>query len=318
MWFKSITLLQMQPPKDKGFEDFKKGLEKQPIGACPSTVAQVHGWSSPFGIGSDNIIVSANGFHMTNFVVAKRLLPQDVIKQTLAQRVAILESQQGAPVSKREQRRMQDEIHFELLPKAFVQQKSFSICWHESSGFIYVGTTQAAMIENLIACLAFCCPGWRVRVCQAKQSIENTLTGWLNDPKNLPEGFRLNDSCHLLDPANRLSSIKFNGNDIESSLVKSHLKDGFYVKQASLVWQEQICFVLNPNMALSQIKYIEIERDDSVDQSPEAILLGDLSLLAPLYFKLLESIVNALGGLEEAKSQDSTMLQSEELITEIE
>ena len=75
-----------------------------------------------FGANNSTLVVSVGHFHCAKFSVAKRLLPLDVIRQTVAERMAEQEAQQGIPISKREQKRMIEEVHFELLPKAFVQK----------------------------------------------------------------------------------------------------------------------------------------------------------------------------------------------------
>ncbi|MEC8063982.1 MAG: recombination-associated protein RdgC [Pseudomonadota bacterium] len=317
MWFKSIQVLRLTPVAGQSADTLRDNLAKQTIGPCPGNVTQTHGWSSPFGLKSDELLVSVGPLHLAEFVLAKRLLPTDVVKQTLATRVAQLEDQQGGvPISKREQRRMQDEIHFELLPKAFVQQKSCQMFWHQETGFLYVGTTQTAMLEAISTSFAYCCPGWRLQTVSSVNTVENTLTSWLRGQDGLPKDFSWDDACQLLDPANRFATIRFSGNDLSSAGVRNHLQDGLQVKHAALVWRDQIRFVLNQNLALSQIKYLDIEKDHGADDAKEAIILADLALLGPIYHAWFTDLVQALGG--EAQSGHTAALDQSDIIKEVE
>ena len=316
MWFKSIQVLRLTPVHGQSIDAFREGLAKQPISPCPGNVTQTHGWTSPFGLKSDELVVSVGPLHLAEFVLAKRLLPQDVVKQNLATRVAQLEDQQGGvPISKREQRRMQDEIHFELLPKAFVQQKSCQMFWHQETGYLFVGTTQTAMLEALTTSFAYCCPGWRIQTVASVNTTENTLTSWLRGQDGLPKDFAWDDACQLLDPANRFSSIRFSGNDLSSAGVRNHLQEGLQVKQAALVWKDQVRFVLNQNLGLSQIKYLDIEKDHGVDDAKEAIILADLALLGPIYHAWFTDLLQALGG--EAQLSQTQAIEQSEIIKEV-
>ncbi len=317
MWFKSVQVFRVIPAHGQSIDAFREGLAKQPISPCPGNVAQTHGWVSPFGMKSEELVVSVGPLHLAEFVLAKRLLPQDVVKQTLATRVAQLEEQQGGvPISKREQRRMQDEIHFELLPKAFVQQKSCQMLWHQETGYLFVGTTQSAMLDALATSFAYCCPGWRLQLVSAAKGVESTLTAWLRGQDPLPKDFAWDDACQLLDPANRFASIRFTGNDIASPVVRNHLQEGLQVKQAALVWRDQIRFVVTQGLGLGQIKYLEIEKDHGVDDAKEAIILADLALLGPIYHAWYTDLIQALGG--EAQPSQESKVDAFELIKEVE
>ena len=138
MWIKSLHVLYHLPPAGKSIEELSEGLEKQPINSCPSTVPLAYGWQHPAG-SNEHAVLSIGDFIVSNFVVAKRVLPPDVVRQTVADQVTKIEQQQGYAMSKREQKKMQDQIHFELLPKAFVQQKAFTVFWQKSTKKVFIG-----------------------------------------------------------------------------------------------------------------------------------------------------------------------------------
>lgn len=306
VWFKQIQVFQFSAPAEKTPDNLREALAKQRVGTCPAQQASTYGWSSPFGADSEELLVSCGQFHLSCFTISKRLLPVDVIRQTVDERVCEQEKQQGLSISKREKRRMLEEAHFELLPKAFVQKRSCDVLWDWKAGLLYISHAQQSILDSLTASLAFCVPGWTIKIAKTQQSIEKKLTKWLKQDESLPQGLQFGDACQLLDPKDRFCSIRFAGNELESQSVKQHLEDGMWVKQVQLLWQDRIKFVMNPQFIFSQMKYLDMEKDlDDSDQDEKAKLLAEIALLGPVYREIIESISEIFGGFEEVKSSKS-------------
>jgi recombination associated protein RdgC len=312
VWFKQLQAFHFNPPKGKTPDDLQQALQKQKISSCPPGTAMTYGWQSPLGDASQTLVVSAGAGHCAQFSVAKRLLPLDVIRQTVAERVAQQEQEQGIAVSKRERKRMLEEAHFELLPKAFVQKKSCTVLWDWENQMMYVSTAQQGLLDHLNASLAFCLPGWMIKLCKLEQNIERTLTGWLKEDTVLPSEMQWGEACQLADPKDRFCSIRFAGNELQSQSVRQHLQEGMWVKQAQLQWQERMRFVLNPNFTLSQMKYLDLERAEADAESPQAQLESDIAVLVPTYTALIQWLADAFGGMVVPKS--TTTVDSEVLV----
>ena len=303
VWFKQMQAFRFTAPNDKQASDLQEALGKQIIGDCPPGVAVTYGWQSPVNDSSQALLVSVGDFHCGCFSVAKRLLPLDVIRQTVAERIAQMEAAQGIEISKRERRRMVEEAHFELLPKAFIQRKTCYVIWDWKNRMMFVSTAQQAMLDSLTASLAFCVPGWMIKICKPEQNVERALTRWLKESSALPNGLTWGDACQLADPKDRFCSIRFAGNELQSQSVLQHLQDGMWVKQAQLQWQERLRFVLNPNFTLSQMKYLDLEKDLDDSENPQDKLMTELTLLTPIYSELVQFLADELGGLTDVKSK---------------
>ena len=119
----------------------------------------------------------------------------------------------------------------------------------------------------------------------------------------MPNGLTWGDACQLADPKDRFCSIRFAGNELQSQSVLQHLQDGMWVKQAQLQWQERLRFVLNPNFTLSQMKYLDLEKDLDDSENPQDKLMTELTLLTPIYSELVQFLADELGGLTDVKSK---------------
>lgn len=312
VWFKQLQAFWCTPPADKTQEDLEAALAKQVISDCPSTSTLSYGWENPINALDTKLLVTVGRFHCAKFTVAKRLLPLDVIRQTVADRVSQLEAQQGMPVSKREIKRLTEETHFELLPKAFIQKKSCFVIWDWDKQRLYVSQTQQALLDHLSASLAFCIPGWSVKLCKPEQNIEKQMTRWLKQDDQLPSAFAFGDACQLADPKDRFCSIRFTGNELQSESVQQHLKDGMWVKQVQLQWQERLRFMINPNFALSQIKYLDLDKETDEAEGAIAQFQTELALLGPLYREITEQLADSLGGIGEPEAP--TTIATDELV----
>ena len=87
-----------------------------------------------------------------------------------------------------------------------------------------------------------------------------------------------------------------------------------WVKQVQLKWQDRLSFTINPNFALSQIKYLDLEKNLDDSESPKEKMLSEIALLGPLYSELVDSLADSLGGLVE--KQASSKAAAEELISD--
>ena len=299
-----MQVLKYIAPENKTKDDFVAGLTKQPITNCPTTVAQAYGWAHPYGV-EDELVMSVGDYHISNFVIAKRVLPPDVIKQTLSDRVEQLEKQQGYAVAKRERRKMQDEIHFELLPKAFVQRKVYTVFWQESTQKLFVGTNQASVIDLIGQSLAFCNPGWQLKMIETSKPIERQMAAWMLKNTDMPKVLTWGDACELQDRSNRYCKIRFTGSDIDNDDVKQHLRDSMLINNAALVWDNACRFILNTNMACTQIKYLEVEKEQDSQMSDQEKFIADAGVLAPLYARIHEDLLAAFDGM---KVQEKTAM----------
>ncbi len=299
MWLKSMQVLKYTAPTGKTPEDYVTGLAKQPLQSCPTTVAQAYGWSHPLGL-EDEVVLTVGDFHISHFVVAKRILPPNVIKQTLQDKVAMLEKQQGYAMGKREQRKMQDEIHFELLPKAFVEKKSYIVLWQHSTQKLFVATNQASVIDLIGQSMAYCNPGWQLKHIEPNKAVDRQLTAWLMQKLPLPAKLSWGDACELQDRSNKFCKIRFSGADVNSEDVRRHLQESMTLNHAAVVWDNTCRFVWHANTGLSQIKYLDIEKDHDSSMSEQERLIADISLLAPLYARMHEDLMDALEGVKQA------------------
>ena len=87
VWFKQLQAFWCTPPADKTEQDLESALAKQVIGECPSTSTLSYGWEHPLNATDGSLLITVGRFHCAKFSVAKRLLPLDVIRQTVADRV---------------------------------------------------------------------------------------------------------------------------------------------------------------------------------------------------------------------------------------
>lgn len=314
MWLKAIQAYRLKLSEKRTLEDWQMGLERQLSKPCPANSPMVFGWEAIDNKPQSPLISSSSGFHAVNFSFARRLMPQDVVKTALAERVHEIEKTQGYPVSKKEQRRMLDELSFEMLPKAFIQKKTVPIIWHESSNTVIIGSNQTAIIECFLTCWSNSLPGWQLKPIHSNQSVEQTLTAWMKHENPMPSQIQWGSSAQLTSPQNRYISIRFSGQELDNSSIHRHLEEeGFMVKSAVLKWQDKLQFTVNQDFSLSQIKTLDIEKINEPDTPWQEQILLDLALMGPMYVALIDELLDCFGG-EEKQEANATTVNKETLV----
>ena len=70
-------------------------------------------------------------------------------------------------------------------------------------------------------------------------------------------------------------------------------------------------FVLNPNFSLTQVKYLDLEKNLDDSENPHDKLMSEMTLLTPMYSELVLWLSEQLGGLV---STASTSVDTEALV----
>ena len=67
-------------------------------------------------------------------------------------------------------------------------------------------------------------------------------------------------------------------------------------------WQERLRFTINPNFALSQIKYLDLDKETDEAEGAVAQFQTELALLGPLYREIVDQLADSLGGMGEPEA----------------
>jgi len=295
----SIYRLNRELPFDP--EEILQQFQKWAWTACASQDMSRTGFVNPItGTTEGELAFHASGFLMALIKTETKMLPADVLKNALAEKVGKLESEQSRKLKKTEKDSLKDEVLHALLPRAFSRFSTTSVLFDLKGQRIFVNAG-AKGSENVLALIRKALGSLPVVPLTMESPIELTLTAWLKG-EDVPAGFTIGERAQLKAILEDGGVINCNKQDLLSDEITNHLEAGKLVTKLALDWQERIQFVLADDGQLTGIKFSDsltdqnddIDRDDVAQRKSADILLMASELVA-----LSDNMIAALGG--EAK-----------------
>ncbi|MGB0894000.1 MAG: recombination-associated protein RdgC [Parashewanella sp.] len=303
MWFKNLTLYRFNKPFSTDTEALETALEDFRFSPCSSQDVSKLGFSNALGKLGQSLVHSANGNHLISLTKEEKILPSQVIKESLDEKVALIEDQENRKVTKKEKDTLKDEIIMTLLPRAFSRRGQIKALIMPSLQLIIVDSSSATKAEELLALLRKALGSLPVIPVSFTQQIEETLTQWLKT-QSIPAPFSIQDEAELKSHSEEGGIVRFKQQELFEDEVLAHIENGKQVHKLALHFESSVSFVLQSDASLKRLKFSEefrAENDEIGNEDPLARLDADFALMCGELSALLESLFKTLGGLEQSE-----------------
>ncbi|MCL1057025.1 recombination-associated protein RdgC [Shewanella gelidimarina] len=302
MWFKNLTVYRFNKPFSVDTESMEKSLEDFTFSPCSSQDVSKFGFSNALGKHGDTLVHTAADRHLICATKEEKILPAQVIKEALEDKVALLESEDGRKLAKKEKDSLKDEIIMTLLPRAFSRRSQIRALILPEIQMVLVDSSSAAKSEELMALLRKAIGTLPIIPISFKTPIETQLTEWLKEGKT-PAAFEMQDEAELKSDSDEGGIVRFKQQDLTENEVLAHIEVGKQVHKLALHFGQSIAFLLQSDAAIKRLKFSEEFRagnDDVGDEDPMARLDADFALMSSELIALVNSVVDSLGGLEDS------------------
>lgn len=303
MWFKNLRLFHLLEPFSLSEDELNAQLHAKAFQPCGSHDPTSLGWASPLGRGSEKLAHEVGGCLMICARQEDKLLPASVITETLEEQVDAIESEEGRKIARRERSDLRDEIIFQLLPKAFARSTRIFVMIDKQNGWILVDVSSQSKAESVLSLLRETLGSLPVRPIEVEISPSSVLTEWLLQPGKHPD-FVVTDSCELRDTVEEGGIIRCKGQDLTADEVQAHLAAGKQVFKLAVEWDERISCMIESDLALKRIKFLDIIQEEAADvQTEDEIAQYDVafSLMSLEFRRLIPRLVDLFGGLSNKK-----------------
>ncbi len=300
MWFKNLTIYRFNKPFSAGAEQLESALEAFTFSPCSSQDISQIGFSNALGKLGQTLVHSAGGNHLISMTKEEKLLPSQVIKEALEEKVSLLEDQEHRKITKKEKDSMKDEIIMTLLPRAFSRRSQIRALILSEQNLLLVDSSSATKAEELLALLRKALGSLPVVPLSFTQPVENTLTTWLSE-NSVPAVFEAQDEAELKSVTDEGGIVRFRQQELFEEEVLAHLETGKQVHKLALHYGTSVAFVLQSDASFKRLKFSEEFRagnDDIGNEDPLAKMDADFALMCGELAALLESTIDALGGID--------------------
>lgn len=292
MWFNNALIYQYEQDDTC---DLAVSLTENILKPCPPHARFVYGW---LPLIADEMIQEIAGSSLICLGKEERLLPRGVINKMLAEKVQLLETQQGRMVKRAEKAQMAEDIEFELLPKSFCVQKKLLAILDSSSKRIIVNTSSPNQAAQLTSFLRKSVAGISIEPLSHTENLALRFAEWIHSPETLPQHFQLASDCLLFSLDDEKKRVHCKGYELPAEEILTLLSQGMATAEISLIWKERIQLTLTHDFTFKKLKSLDYLIDDfnEIKQLDEEYQQRDaaLALLSGELRELINDLLAAL------------------------
>jgi recombination associated protein RdgC len=308
MWFRNARVFRFTKPFEITAEQLEEKLQEDSFKPCGPQETARHGWVPPLGKHGEQMVHSANDYHLITLRKEEKLLPGSVVKELVTERVEAIEIEQSRKVRKKEKDEIKEQVLLEMLPQAFSKNRRSYAYLAPQDGVLVVDAGSAKQAEDLASTLRKSLGSLPVRPPAVEQAPAFTFTGWLNETITLPVTLTLGDECELKDTGEDGGVVRCKGLDLQGDEIRNHLNAGMQVTKLSLTWDDSVSFVLDEELGIRRLKFGETLQDklDDVDADDAAARFdAAFSLMTLELARLIPGLLDALGGEDRSAIVDA-------------
>jgi recombination associated protein RdgC len=274
-------------------------LAEQGFKPCNSQQLESLGWAVP-APQFDELVYEAHGAYALALKRQQRLLPSSVVNEYLAEEIATFVEREGHKPARAQRQQLKEDLIQKLLPQAFMRTQMFPLLILPKEGLLLVlaaatktGDLVTSQLRSALGTLPVALP-------QTAQPVGAVMTRWLLDPTTLPQDFALGDEVELKDPEEE-SIARCRKQDLLGDEVSTHIEAGKQVTKLSLVWREQISFVLEADMTIKRIRPLLEDGDDTPHfETAGELFAHEFAVSCTWLVPFLRDVFKAFGGLNSA------------------
>lgn len=295
MWFKNLQVYRLPADWSVDPARLEDQLAAHALPGCGSMDMQSAGWVSPRG--DERFLHSLDRQILLAFGQEQKLLPAAVVNQVARDRAAEISAEQGRPVGRRELRELKERVTDELLPRAFVRRRATWAWIDPAHGWLVVDAAARSKAEELLGHLIKSVDELPARLLKTHMSPGAAMTAWV-ETGEAPAGFTLDRDLELRAPGDERATVRYVRHALEGDEIRAHIAEGKQATRLGMTWNDRISFVLTEDLQIKRLAFLDILKEESEGQAEtdEERFDLDFALMAGELAKLLENLVEALGG----------------------
>jgi len=300
VWFRNLQIFQLTQAFDLDPESLHQILQSQRFKPCYGLDTQSLGWVSPLGQEHELLTHAANGCVMICARLQERVLPSAVIKESLDEKVAKIESTENREVYRKEKRRIKDEIMVDLLPRAFTKSQLIYAYIDPGHQLILVDSTSQKRAEELMSLLRRSLGSLKAIPLAVNKAPAKVFTSWLMGTR--PVDFQLGDECEMREQVSNGGILRCRYQELQADEITQHIRAGKQVVKLALEWGERLSCVVADDLSIKRLKFLSLIQDEADDTADDALARFDaeFALMSLELSRFINRLVELLGGYEKS------------------
>lgn len=296
MWFKNLMIYRLTKPLDWALDKLQSALEECEFHPCHAQDQSKFGWVSPLK-GAETLYFSDGRQILLTAQKEEKILPSNVVKRELDERIAAFEEKEGRKASKIEKQSFKDDVVLNLLPRAFSKIQQTSLWIDPENALVYVNAASAKRAEDALALLRKSLGSLPVIPLAFANEPAQVLTHWVAD-NAMPHWLEALEEAELrgVQEDSRISCKK---QPLENEEILALLQDKKVISKLALDWEDTLSFVFHEDGSVKRLKFADAVREKNEDILKEDYAQrfdADFVLMTGILSKLTENLLEEFGG----------------------
>jgi recombination associated protein RdgC len=298
-WFKNLHLYSLDTAWNPTPGKLEETLAAHPLLPCNAASMQSQGWVAPHE--SAGPVYSQGKQLLIALGTQQRLLPAAVINQTVKERAAALEKQQGFAPGRKQLRELKDRVADELRPRAFIRERTVRAWLDFTRHRLIVDSASPKVADNLASALRNDLGELPAIPLETQNSAGAAMTGWLA-AGTVAARFTLDQDCELIGNELSKDAVRYVRHGLDAAEIRSHIKGGKSATRVGLVWRDRLALLLTDKLLVKRLRFEAMDAQDPGEGGKPAkgedefeanftLMTGELSLL-------IDDLLALLGGLK--------------------
>jgi recombination associated protein RdgC len=295
MWFRNLRIYRLARELKLDTVELDARLARHPLARCGSFDMVSRGWVFPHHEGA--FVHAVNRQWLLALGVEQKLLPATVIRQTAQERAALVETEQGRKVGRKEMRDIFERVAEELMPKAFTRRRTTWAWIDPANRWLAVDAGSDARADEFMETLVATLDDISPRPLQTQVSPLAAMTEWVATG-DAPAGFTLDSDLELRAASEAQAAIRYVHHDIGGPEVAAHVAAGKVATKLGMTWNDKVSFVLTDKLHIKRLAFLDIlkEEAEKAGETPEELFDADFTLMAGELAQMFDDLLVALGG----------------------
>ena len=300
MWFKQLSFFVLDSSADLDLDVMEGTLEEARFTPCQGLDWKSEGFARavPF---REDMVFNAQDSWRISLRQEDKVLPASVIRDVLDEKIAEIQATDGRNVGRKEKMELKEQITDDLLPRALTRSRYTEAIIDVPGKLLLVNQSNSNKAENIISQLRQALGSLPATLPRTAESPTSLMTAWL-EQSEAAGNFELDSDCELKGVGDAAPVIKISKQDLVADEVKQHLEHGKICTQLGLVWNAQIRFILNEDMSLKRIQYLDMLQEEASNQGDdmESLMTATQIIMTQNLSLLIQELIDHLGGLIQA------------------
>ena len=290
MWFRNCHIYHLTTPFQHSPEELAEILENQRFSSVGRQDTETLGWISPLNRQFEHLVHAANGCILLCMRREQKVIPASMVKETLEERVATIEAEEGRKVFGKEKSALKDDILSLLKPKALSKSSHTYGYIDPRNNLLIINAGSNSVADSFIQLLIDSLGTLGAIRLMGEESPSAIMNRWLKE--GLPHGWTLTGQYEFKDPQNDRVA-KFKDSEESNPLIDDLLEDGYWVEKLGIRFKDQFNAVIQSDMLVKSIKFDDEllkENEDVDDIEPYARLDADLVLMTQTFAEFIAEL----------------------------